>query len=65
MASQADSSKSEPARPNTNAINHPYSSQITGLVVPPGPEKEKAVKCTNKSPGLPYEKLLMIAELLK
>ncbi|MEN6351750.1 MAG: hypothetical protein ABFD08_20465 [Syntrophomonas sp.] len=65
MASQTDFLKREAAKPKPNAINHPYSSQFKGLPVPPGPEKEEAAEGPNKYPRFPYEKLLMIADLLK
>lgn len=63
MASQAESLKSGTVKPISNAINHPYSSRSPDPIVTPGPQK--AVEGIKKHPGLPYEKLLVIAELLK
>ncbi|MEN6390077.1 MAG: hypothetical protein ABFD04_06635 [Syntrophomonas sp.] len=63
MASKAESLKSETVKTASNVINHPYSKRSKNPIASPDPEKNP--EGHRKYPGLPYEKLLMIAELLK
>ncbi|MEQ8174101.1 MAG: hypothetical protein ABRQ26_03445 [Syntrophomonadaceae bacterium] len=63
MASQVESLKSETVKPASNVINHPYSKRSKNPITSPDPEK--SAEGHRKYPGLPYEKLLVIAELLK
>lgn len=63
MASHAEQLKSETAKPTSNVINHPYSSRFKNPLVAPG--AGKAAEGRKKHPAVPYEKLLVIADLLK
>lgn len=63
MAYPAEYLKSEAIGPASKAINHPYSKRSPNPLGSPG--AKKAAEVLEKHPGLPYEKLLVIAELLK
>ena len=63
MAYPAEDLKGEAIKPASKAINHPYSKRSANPLASLG--LKKAAEVLEKHPGLPYEKLLVIAELLK